>query len=54
MPLLKRKLLIKNNLEAMVGLGHFPLRLQPQKCLILQGIQADCVTIGTPGFHLVC
>jgi hypothetical protein len=40
--------------EARVGIERLWGRTTPILCLILQGIQADCVTIETAGFHLVC
>jgi len=41
-------------LEARVGIERLWGRTTGILCLILQGIQADCVTIETAGFHLVC
>jgi hypothetical protein len=40
-------------LEARVGIERLWGRTTEILRLILQGIQADCVTIGAPGFHLV-
>jgi hypothetical protein len=41
-------------LEARVGIERLWWRTTGILCLISLGIQADCVTIGTAGFHLVC
>jgi hypothetical protein len=40
-------------LEAEVGIERLWWRMTLILWLILQVIQADCVTIGVPGFHLV-
>ena len=41
-------------LEARVGIGRLIAPKTTIVCLILQGIQADCVTIGNDCFTLFC
>ena len=55
LPFLLHNISSTNNLslEARVGIGRQSDERQGYYA-IFQVIQADCVTIGTAGFHLVC